>query len=313
MIARNTVDAFDLDALMPPDIDGDLEGIQSEAGAEFDDVTGVPLHYGDAEREAEAIRSRVGILDRSGRWAMLRVSGPGAVDALNAAGADPEDMAALMALAPGQGAVLRFGDEEEKEKTLGMAHVQGGGLLLILPTSVADAVTAAAAAAQAEGGPEGEIMDLAEQCVLLSLVGPGAGEFLALTGISGGAPLAWRATRHRSTLFFSLFFGVNSPTLKAVPSEPHTQKIAHVDRHGVDNHHEALRLGVMQEAPGTHSVFGFEGRPVVAAHGVELGGGLVAANLVVDEGIAGQVWVAMTAKGAEPVGTQALDTVVAAV
>ena len=43
---------------------------------------------------------------------------------------------------------------------------------------------------------------------------------------------------------------------------------------------------------GTHSVFGFEGRPVVAAHGVELGGGaqLAAANLVVDEGVAGLVW-----------------------
>ena len=50
--------------------------------------------------------------------------------------------------------------------------------------------------------------------------------------------------------------------------------------------------GVLQQAPGTHSVFGFEGRPVVAAHGVELGGAaqLTAANLVVDEGVAGLVW-----------------------
>jgi hypothetical protein len=40
-------------------------------------------------------------------------------------------------------------------------------------------------------------------------------------------------------------------------------------------------------------VFGFEERPVVAAHGVELGASLAAANLVVDEGVAGLVWAAM--------------------
>jgi len=70
-VARGgTVDAgatFDLDALMPQEIDGDLEGLQEEAGAEFDDE-GIPLNYGDTAAEALTITSKVGILDRTGRW-----------------------------------------------------------------------------------------------------------------------------------------------------------------------------------------------------------------------------------------------------
>jgi hypothetical protein len=73
--------AFDLDALMPPDIDGDLEGLQEEAGAQFDDE-GLALNYGDAAYETEVINSKVGILDRSGRWNLLQVGGPGAVGAV---------------------------------------------------------------------------------------------------------------------------------------------------------------------------------------------------------------------------------------
>ena len=67
--------------------------------------------------------------------------------------------------------------------------------------------------------------------------------------------------------------------------------------------------GVMAGPPGTHEAFGFDGRPVVAAHGAELG--VQSANLVVDEGVAGLVWAAMTEKGAKPVGTRALDARVA--
>jgi hypothetical protein len=51
---------------------------------------------------------------------------------------------------------------------------------------------------------------------------------------------------------------------------------------------------------------------VVAAHGVELGAQLACANLILDEGVAGLVWAAMVDRGAEPVGTQALDAVLAA-
>lgn len=114
---------FDLDALMPPDIDGDLEGLQEEAGAVFDD-DGIPLHYGDAAAEAEVIATRVGILDRAGRWKLLRVSGPGAVGVLEAAGAEPADIAALTQLQPGQGAAVTFGGDGTKTKSLAMAHVQ---------------------------------------------------------------------------------------------------------------------------------------------------------------------------------------------
>ena len=244
-IARAGVDDFDLDALMPDTIDGDLEGLQDEAGAAFDD-DGLPLNYGDADAEAEVIRSKVGILDRSGRWSLLRVAGPGAVAALESAGAISDDVAALIALQPGEGAPLRF--TFDGADATGMAHVQGGGLLLILPSTAADAVTAAAAAAN-----DVELMDLAEQCVLLSILGPGANDMLEQSGIAG----------------------------------------------------------VLGQAPGVHNVFGFEGRPVVAAHGVELGDKVGAtANLVVDEGVAGLVWAAMTGKGAEPVGWEALDAVV---
>ena len=183
------MDDFDLDALMPDTIDGDLEGLQEEAGAEFDD-DGLPLNYGDTAAEAEVIRSKVGILDRSGRWSLLRVAGPGAVAALESAGATSDDVAALIVLQPGEGAALRFGDGDDDDDdddattstTIGMAHVQGGGLLLILPAAVADAVTAAAAAA---GGPNPvELMDLSEQCVLLSILGPGANDMLEQSGIA---------------------------------------------------------------------------------------------------------------------------------
>ena len=77
---------LDLDALMPTSILGDLEGLQEEAGAEFDD-NGVPLNFGDSAYEADILRTKVGIVDRSGGWRILRLAGPGAVDALKAAGA----------------------------------------------------------------------------------------------------------------------------------------------------------------------------------------------------------------------------------
>ena len=51
---RSASDAFDLDALMPDTIEGDLEGLQEEAGAEFDD-DGVPLNYGDVDAETTAL------------------------------------------------------------------------------------------------------------------------------------------------------------------------------------------------------------------------------------------------------------------
>ena len=55
--------------------------------------------------------------------------------------------------------------------------------------------------------------------------------------------------------------------------------------------------------------------PVVAAFGGDLlaadGTFLAAVNLVADEGIAGLLWNALKGQGAEPVGSQALDAVLA--
>ncbi len=232
---------LDLDALMPTSILGDLEGLQEEAGAEFDD-DGVPLNFGDSAYEADILRTKVGIVDRSGGWRILRLAGPGAVDALKAAGATGEDIDALMAKGPGRGAPL------DLDGGRCAAHVQAGGLLVTAPVAVADAL--------AEAGSDA-VKDLAEQCTLLSLVGPDAAELL----VRSGAP------------------------------------------------------GVMGQEVGTHATFGFEGCPVVAAFGGDLlaadGTFLAAVNLVADEGIAGLLWNALKGQGAEPVGSQALDAVLA--
>jgi hypothetical protein len=71
-----------------------------------------------------------------------------AVAALETAGADAADVAALTALQPGEGAAVRFNDGDAT--MTGMAHVQGGGLLLILPAAAYADVRAAAA----DLGPE---------------------------------------------------------------------------------------------------------------------------------------------------------------
>ena len=119
-----------------PSILGDLEGLQEEAGAEFDD-NGVPLNFGDSAYEADILRTKVGIVDRSGGWRVLRLAGPGAVDALKAAGATGEDIDALMAKGPGRGAPL------DLDGGRCAAHVQAGGLLVTAPVAVADTLAEA--------------------------------------------------------------------------------------------------------------------------------------------------------------------------
>lgn len=232
---------LDLDALMPTSILGDLEGLQEESGAVFDD-DGVPLNFGDADAEAEILRTKVGIVDRSGGWKILRLAGPDAVAALKSAGATGEDIEALMSKEPGAGMPIDLDGGRIA------AHVMGGGMLVTAPVEVADKL-------MANGGDA--VTDLAEQCTLLSLVGPDAAELL----VRSGAP------------------------------------------------------GVMEQDVGTHAVFGFEDTPVVAAYGGDLlaedGTFLAAANLVADESVAGLLWNALKMAGAEPVGSEALDIVLA--
>ena len=74
--------------------------------------------------------------------------------------------------------------------------------------------------------------------------------------------------------------------------------------------------GVMDQPLGAHLTFGFEDRPVVATHGgAEMFVSFdertktrkACANLIVDEGVAGLLWAAMTSLGAKPAGTDALE------
>jgi hypothetical protein len=239
---------FDLDALMPDSIEGDLEGLQEEAGATFDD-DGLPLEYGDVDAELAVLTSEVGIVDRGAvKWRLLRLGGPAAVPALEAAGASRDAIEALLASGPGEGAAVAFKDGEDGCTRTAMLHVQAGGLLVVAPEPVADALLAAGGA---------DAADLAERCALLSLVGPDAAALLAKAGVSG----------------------------------------------------------VMDQPLGAHRTFGFEERPVVATHGgAEMFVSfdkrtktLACANLIVDEGVAGLLWAAMTSLGAKPAGTDALE------
>ena len=160
---------LDLDALMPTSILGDLEGLQEESGAVFDD-DGVPLNFGDADAEAEILRTKVGIVDRSGGWKILRLAGPDAVAALKSAGATGEDIEALMSKEPGAGMPIDLDGDRIA------AHVMGGGMLVTAPVEVADKLM--------ENGGDA-VTDLAEQCTLLSLVGPDAAELLVRSGAPG--------------------------------------------------------------------------------------------------------------------------------
>jgi len=189
---RSASDAFDLDALMPDTIEGDLEGLQEEAGAEFDD-DGVPLNYGDVDAETTALDEGVGIVDRGPAWRLLRLAGPDAVPALIAAGAAEADVRSLLALAPGRGAALSFvgndegdgGDESGGGGATGAGaggpahatlHVMDGGLLIVAPATTAGRVADAAGASATR---------LDERCVLLTLIGPLAGDLLKSAGVVG--------------------------------------------------------------------------------------------------------------------------------
>ena len=226
---------------MPTSILGDLEGLQEEAGAEFDD-DGVPLNFGDSAYEANILRTKVGIVDRSGGWRVLRLAGPGAVPtrsrlrgrlARTSTRSWPRTRS-RRAPRPGRRRVRRA------RLSRGLAGDGAGG----------------GGGCTGEGGGDA-VKDLAEQCTLLSLVGPDAAELLVRSG--------------------------------------------------------ARRDG----ARGGHArTFGFEGCPVVAA----FGGDLLASGWDVSRGgepsggrghRGSAVELALKGQGAEPVGSQALDAVLA--
>ena len=231
---------LDLDALLPPDIDGDLEGLQEEAGGVFDE-DGFVLNFGSKELELNAIETGAAVIDRSD-WGLVRVSGPGAAAALRALSGD-----ASSALTPaGSGFAMRlaFGDSDGDARA--QIYSQSEGFLIITPPSVTVGVLETL-----EGVPEQSFMELNDKCALLTVVGPTSIDILRPTGLAQ----------------------------------------------------------VVDEPMGSHRVFGFENRPVIAARTPEYAGeGL---NLIVDEGIAGQVWATITRAGIVPAGSEASNAFLA--
>ena len=81
---------------MPASIEGDLEGLQEEAGANFDD-DGLPLDYGDVDAELAVLNASAGIVDRGAvKYRLIRLGGEEAVPALKAAGASSDAVEALL-------------------------------------------------------------------------------------------------------------------------------------------------------------------------------------------------------------------------
>ena len=226
---------IDLDALLPPDIDGDLESLQRESGAVIDD-DGFVLNFGAREEELEAIKTAVGVIDRSD-WGLIRSSGPGAPRALTAIAANHDGLALTPA---GSGFEIKVASTNDTAQV----YCQSEGFLIVVPPSSIDAV-----ANVLESSPEQNFMELNDQCALLTVVGPQCADVLSKTGL----------------------------------------------------------VEVLTDAVGAHRVFGFENRPVVAAHTREFD--VPGVNLIIDEAIAGQVWATITRAGVIPCGSQASDEI----
>ena len=234
---RSVLVAVDLDGLLPPDIDGDLEGLQEEAGAVFDE-RGYVSHFGSVTEEAEAIASGAAVVDRSD-WGLVRVHGTGALRALQVLANDE----GVKLSAPGSGfeITLPSGD-------VAQVYAQGEGFILVTPPRATENTLGVLGSVM----PSHEFMQLNENCALLTVCGPKLVEVLRSSGL----------------------------------------------------------VGVMDAPVGSHQVFGFENRPVVACHTPEYG--VSGLNLIVDEGIAGQVWATITRAGVVPTGNDASNAALVA-
>lgn len=232
---RGRVDAaeVDLDSLLPPDIDGDLEGLQEEAGAIFGD-DGFVLNFGSVEEELRAIESSAAVIDRSD-WGIVRVNGPGAAAALRAI-AKSDDTVELTS--PGTG----FEIELKFDGRFAQIYAQNQAFLVIVPPSSTSRLLSELASV-----PEQQFMELNDKCALLTVVGPKTNDILGPSGLAQ----------------------------------------------------------VLSDPVGSHCVFGFENRPVIAARTAEYRDGVIGLNLIVDEGIAGQVWATITRAGVTPAGSEA--------
>lgn len=222
--------AMDLDGLLPPDIDGDLEGLEEEAGAVFD-ARGYVAHFGCTSDEAAAIARGAAVVDRSD-WGLVRARGPGAERALKVLANDD----GIELTPPGSGFEITLASSGN----VAQVYAQAEGFILVTPPSATETTLETLASV-----PNHEFMTLNENCTLLTVCGPTLVEVLRSSGL----------------------------------------------------------VGVMDAPVGSHQVFGFENRPVIAARTPEYG--VDGLNLIVDEGIAGQVWATITRAGVVPAGNDA--------
>ena len=230
----NATDEIDLDALLPPDIDGDLESLQREAGANFGD-DGFVLDFGSVNDEIQAIKDTAAVIDRSD-WGLVRVRGPGAETAVKTI----SSVDAVPSTSPGTGFEIDIAFTGEKAQV----YAQNAAFLMLVPPNSCDAVVESL-----EAAPDVVVAELNDRCALLTVVGPMSADILRNSGLM-----------------------------------------------------EVVELDV-----GSHRVFGFDGRPVVAAHTSEYA--VLGVNLIVDEGVAGQVWATISRTTVAPCGSRASDAV----
>lgn len=230
----HAADEIDLDALLPPDIDGDLESLQREAGANFGD-DGFVVDFGSFDDEMRAIKETAAVIDRSD-WGLVRVQGRGAEAAVKTI----SSVDAIASTSPGTGFEIEITFTGEKAQV----YAQNEAFLLLVPPNSCDAVVESL-----EAAPEVVVAELNDRCALLTVVGPMSVDILRNSGLM-----------------------------------------------------EVVELDV-----GSHRVFGFDGRPVVAAHTSEYA--VLGVNLIVDEGVAGQVWATISRTTVAPCGSRASDAV----
>ena len=126
----NATDEIDLDALLPPDIDGDLESLQREAGANFGD-DGFVLDFGSVNDEIQAIKDTAAVIDRSD-WGLVRVQGPGAETAVKTI----SSVDAVPSTSPGTGFEIDIAFTGEKAQV----YAQNAAFLMLVPPNSCDAV-----------------------------------------------------------------------------------------------------------------------------------------------------------------------------
>jgi glycine cleavage system aminomethyltransferase T len=167
----------------PPPIDGDLESLHEEAGAEIEEETGAVLSYGNDEQALEAIAHGLVVFDRS-TSPRLRVNGAGRYEVLQPFCSEP-----LAELSPGFGcdAVLVLPDKTEvAARVLVCDHVY---VLLFEPEDAPAAAKVLQALNKASKSvKDSSVRDIGASTALFALVGPGSK--MALRGMGAQEKLA---------------------------------------------------------------------------------------------------------------------------